>query len=273
MRVIDRFPAPAPVKVNAVEIPPAAIAREAQNHPAPSADEAREAAVQALVVRQLLLQEATRLGLPAEPQTLEGGARETEEDALLRALLEQEVKVPSPTEAECMRYYRVNQARFRSPDLYEACHILFPADPEDEPARIGAEAAASQAIKELQSRPDSFAELARSLSACPSGKQGGNLGQISPGQTAPEFEEALKAMEVGTIAEDPVATRYGFHVIRLDRKIPGRDIPFESVKDRVADYLSDRVFHRAVRQYVLLLAGRAEIEGIEIASSASPLMQ
>ncbi len=273
MRVIDRFPAPPPVTVNAVKIPAAVIAREIQNHPALSVSEARQAAVEALVVRELLLQEARRLRLKAEPEALEGGTKETGEDALLRRLLEQEVKVPSPTDAECLRYYRVNEARFRSPELHQVCHILFAADPEDQAARSDAETAARQAIEELHGHPERFAALAASLSACPSGTQGGNLGQVSPGQTVPEFEEALKTLKPGAICRQPVATRYGFHVVRLDRRIAGRAVPFENVKEKIADYLSDRVFHRAVRQYVLLLAGRARIEGAEIARSDNPLVQ
>ena len=75
------------------------------------------------------------------------------------------------------------------------------------------------------------AELAQAHSACSSASQGGNLGQITEGQTSSEFEEALFDLEPGSIGQEPVATRYGFHIIRLDRKHEGRELPFELVAE------------------------------------------
>jgi peptidyl-prolyl cis-trans isomerase C len=68
-------------------------------------------------------------------------------------------------------------------------------------------------------------------------------------------------------------TRYGFHVVRLDRHAPGQMLPFELVRGRIADYLATSVQHRALAQYVAVLAGRAEITGITLAAAASPLVQ
>ena len=68
-------------------------------------------------------------------------------------------------------------------------------------------------------------------------------------------------------------TRYGFHVIRLDQYAAGRALPFEDVRDRIADYLTAKVRHRALAQYVSLLAGRAEISGVALAAASSPLLQ
>ncbi|MGZ5865808.1 MAG: peptidylprolyl isomerase [Xanthobacteraceae bacterium] len=71
-----------------------------------------------------------------------------------------------------------------------------------------------------------------------------------------------------TIARsEPVATRYGFHVIRLDRRIEGRQLPFELVADRIADYLRENVERRAIAQYVARLASRAEIDGVTLLSA------
>jgi peptidyl-prolyl cis-trans isomerase C len=62
----------------------------------------------------------------------------------------------------------------------------------------------------------------------------------------------------------PVETRYGLHIIRLDRKIDGRELPFEAVADRIADYLRDSVTRRASAQYIARLVSRAEITGITL---------
>ena len=49
--------------------------------------------------------------------------------------------------------------------------------------------------------------------------------------------------------------------------------PFEEVEAMIADYLSDRVFHRAVAQYIAILAARAELEGVTLNAATSPLVQ
>ncbi|WP_143272521.1 peptidylprolyl isomerase, partial [Brachyspira hyodysenteriae] len=68
-------------------------------------------------------------------------------------------------------------------------------------------------------------------------------------------------------------TRYGFHVIRLDRRVAGRSLPFERVRDRIAGYLATSVGTRAVAQYISILAGRAQISGISFGAASSPLVQ
>ena len=88
-----------------------------------------------------------------------------------------------------------------------------------------------------QDRPTAFGEAAASYSACSSARDGGRLGQVSCGQTTEAFEAALKTMRAGEVTRTPVATRYGFHVIALDRAEPGRALAFEHVKGRIAGWL------------------------------------
>ena len=104
-----------PVLVNGVEIAPEAIAEEAQQHPSPDGEAAWMAAARALVIRELLLQEARRLGIECEPERDEGGRRELDEEALIRALLEREAPPMVPSEDECRRYYEAQLERFQNP--------------------------------------------------------------------------------------------------------------------------------------------------------------
>ncbi|HEX4893461.1 MAG TPA: peptidylprolyl isomerase [Hyphomicrobiaceae bacterium] len=262
---------PATVSVNGVVISRAAIARETQNHPAAKPIEAWLAAARALVVRELLLQEAKRLAIAPEPVTDEAGRRETDEEALVRQLVEREVATPSADADVCRRYYETNPERFRSADLYEARHVLIAADPRDGDARAQAKAQAEIVLGEVQRDRGLFAGAAEAYSACPSGKTGGSLGQIGPGQTVPEFEAALARMAEGDIAL--VESRYGFHVVLLERRIPGRELPFDLVKDRIAAWMEERVRRTAIRQYISILAGRATVTGIDLGATQSPLVQ
>ncbi len=258
---------PVAVSVNGVSIARDAIVREMQHHAAPKPIAAWQQAARALVIRELLMQRARHLGVTPEPISDAEGRRETDDEAIMRALVEREVTVPEPDDATCRRFYENNQSRFRSPDIYEASHILFAALPKDREAHAQARADAGAVLATLRENPDCFVTLARAYSRCPSAAQGGNLGQIITGQTTPEFEQALTALEPGQLCAEPVATRYGFHIIRLDRKHEGRLLPYELVADRIAGYLRDSVRRRADAQYVARLVSAAKIEGVDLAGA------
>jgi peptidyl-prolyl cis-trans isomerase C len=57
------------------------------------------------------------------------------------------------------------------------------------------------------------------------------------------------------------------------RRIEGRQLPFESVRKEIAAYLEAHVRHQAMRQYLSLLIGRADIRGIALEGAASMLVQ
>ena len=256
------------VSVNGVVVRHDEISRETQNHPAPTPIAAWTAAARALAVRELLLQEARRIVIEAEPLTDGEGRTETADEASIRALVERETSTPTPDEASCRRYYQHNLQRFRSADLYEAAHILFAARPNDHAAYAAARTKAEVVTAALRDAPERFADLARAHSACPSKAVGGNLGQLSPGDTAPEFDAALRAMAPGEITAEPVASRFGHHVIRLDRRIEGRQLPFERVQERIADYLVDRARRMGIAQFVARLTARAQITGVDLPTPA-----
>jgi len=258
-----------PITVNGTEIPDTVVDQEVQYHPAATLEDARESAARALVVRQLLLDEARSLGHIGAS----AAGDETADDAAIRELLESAIQLPDADEATCRRYYDNNKAKFRSADIFEAAHILFAAAPDDDEARKTAKQQALETIQILVEQPERFAELARSLSACPSREQGGSLGQITRGQTVPEFETFLYHLLPGTLCPVPVPTPFGFHVLRLDRRIDGRELPFEMVHERIAGYLHDASWRRALHQYIQVLAGRSEVTGIALSAAGSPLVQ
>ena len=74
----------------------------------------------------------------------------------------------------------------------------------------------SQALKvleELKAGAD-FGGLAKKYSTCPSGKRGGDLGQFGRGQMVREFEQAAFALKPGQVAEQPIKTQFGYHIIK-----------------------------------------------------------
>jgi peptidyl-prolyl cis-trans isomerase C len=258
------------VVVNGQPIPARDIATEAQNHPAPPGKPglAWRAAARALAVRALLLQEATRLGIAAEPRELAPGRRETPEEALIRALIEARVAPEPPSEAACRAHHARHAEAFRAPTLYAAAHILLPAAPEDAAAREGAGTLARALLAELARDPGAFDRIAREHSACSSREAGGRLGQILAGETVPEFEAVLGRLDPGTIAPEPVATRYGIHIVRLDARAEGALLPYDKVARRVRDRLERAAWAHAARRLVADLVEAAEITGIEFDRAA-----
>ncbi|MDH5723473.1 MAG: peptidylprolyl isomerase [Alphaproteobacteria bacterium] len=255
------------ILINGVKITPEQIDGEVQYHPAGSLPEARYEAMQALVVRELLIQRAAELGLCKRDEAIETP------DAIIDDLLVQELSVPEADEDTCKRYYDNNRQKFFTSPLFEVSHILYLAPPEDNEARKEAKSKADKALTELQESPDLFESLAREESGCSSAKDNGRLGQISKGQTMPEFEAALLRMCEGELSTEPVETEVGYHIIKVHKHLEGKELPFETVQDRISDYLSCHSWQRAFSQYIQLLAGRAEISGFNLKLADSVLVQ
>lgn len=261
------------VSVNGVTIAEADILAEAQNHPAANPGEAVRAAARALVIRELLIQEARRQGIDDVELDEDDGRTETPDDARIRVLMEREVQTPSASEEECRRFYEHNREKLRSAPLYEVRHILLAAREDDANAREAARKTAQGLCEALSQDPSGFANAAAEYSACMSSGEGGRLGQVSRGETVAEFEAALEEMAEGEISKAPVATRFGFHVIALDRAIPGKDLPFDQVHERISAWLEAASWSRAVSQYIGILASKATISGVSFEQTEGPLVQ
>jgi len=254
------------VSVNGEDISAADIAAEAQNHHAPKGKPglAWRAGAKALVIRALLLQEARKRDLQPKPQEVAKGKFETDEESMIREVMEMGVAPDAPDDSEIRAIYQRDPDRFRAPSLYEPAHILFVADPEDAAARSDAKAKATAAVQTLLQEPKSFSKLAAELSDCPSRDAGGQLGQISSGDTVPEFESALDALAAGEMAAEPVESRYGFHVVRLNAKAVGDVLPYDAVKPQISEALEKAAWAHAAQAFVSDLVKNANIVGIDM---------
>jgi peptidyl-prolyl cis-trans isomerase C len=264
------------ISVNDVEITDEAVERELPHHA--NAPSPIKSAVEALVLREVLLQAARdKVNMAqAELQALEKSQQEDEaesliEDALINRLIEMEVTTPTPTQAECEIYYRKNLKQFRQGDLVEASHILFQVTPNVPLEALRAKA--QEILEQVLDKPEQFKELARTYSNCTSAEVGGNLGQLSKGQTVPEFERAIFSLDSGEIGPRLIETRFGLHIVRVEHRVEGQTLPFELIQTQLAQFLSEQVRTRALQQYLKILVGQANIQGVELAGADSPLLQ
>ena len=69
-------------------------------------------------------------------------------------------------------------------------------------------------LKEKILSGDDFAEIAKQHSTCPSGKQGGDLGEFGPGQMVQEFDEVVFSAELNKV-QGPVKTQFGYHLLEV----------------------------------------------------------
>lgn len=256
------------ILVNGVAIPASAIDTEVQYHPAESRRDAIVQAAQSLIIAELIAQKAHEKGLidVADREGLES------DPALIDTLFAQEVDIPKATDQECIRYFESNPEQFASSPLVETNHILLAADPKDLEHRAEMLVIAEQLIKDLKSKDIDFASAARSYSVCPSKEQGGNLGQLSSGQTVSEFERQVFAANIGLMAT-PVESRFGYHIVEVVRKVEGKPLPYDLVEDKIIKYLNDKVHRKAISQYLHRLVSEADINGFTFNVDESTLMQ
>lgn len=246
------------ISVNGVDISDSAIEQELPHHQ--DAGNPLKQSVHELVLRTVLLQEAARLGVAGDG-----------DDARIEALFAREVTVPQADTAACEIFYRNQPERFTSGAMVEARHILFQVTPEV-PLELLRQTG-DAVLAELRAHPERFAELARQYSNCSSGAVGGSLGQLSPGQSVPEFDKLLFRLAPGALAEHLLETRFGLHIVQVLRRIDGELLPFEAVQAQIADRLKRAAWQRGLHQYLQILVGRADIDGVTLEGADSPLVQ
>lgn len=246
-----------PVTINGVELTDADMEQELPLHA--DAPNPMRAATTALVLRRVLRDEAARQGLDL-----------ASEDDAIGVLLERHAPAPEADEAACRRYYQANPQRFVVGELIEADHILFQVTPGVNLDLLRAHAGA--VLADLLADPSGFAEVARRQSNCPSAAVGGNLGQLGRGDTVPEFEKAVFSLPAGGLLPQVLETRHGLHIVRVTRRIEGRLLPFEQVRESIASALAAASRDTAWRQYARLLVDRADVRGIDLGGAEDDRM-
>jgi peptidyl-prolyl cis-trans isomerase C len=227
---------------------------------------------------ELLRQEAVRQGLLPHHAGLEAPALLPGDQQAIETMLERAVQVAQPTADECRRYYDARQEQYVEGRLVHLRHILFAVTSGVDVHALAIRA--EQALLELSRQtvdPGRFAALARELSNCPSGAEGGELGWIGPQDCVDELANELfhQKNPLRGIGLRPrlVHTRYGFHIVDVLGRKQGRQLPFDEVRGRIAVQLSQQSRAKALHQYIQLLAGQALVEGVSLESTDSPLVQ
>lgn len=239
------------ISVNDQLIDEKALSEELQYHPADSAESAIQKAGQALVIKELLKQQLT-----------EQVSAENEEQAF-QQLIDANTQYQEVSDEDCLRYYEQNKDKFTTAPIMEVSHILLGVAPDDIEGRIQKQALAESIIAKLNENISLFNDMVLEHSDCPSNKTAGSLGQISKGQTVPEFERQLFPLDEG-LYQKPIESRYGYHIVFINKKIAGNPLEYSMVSQQISDYLNLRRYRQAVSDYLYQLVEQSKIEGIDL---------
>ncbi len=187
--------------------------------------EGKKAILNQIIGDRLMLVDAKRNLLEADPAFKAELARM--KDRLLTSFaVEKVVSAVSVSDKEVSEYYEANTDKFMMEQTVNASHIL-----------VDTEEKALAVLSEIKSGEKSFEDAAREYSSCPSGKEGGNLGDFGRGQMVSEFDSAVFEMNVGEITSAPVKTQFGYHLIKLNSKSEASTAPLSEIAAEIKESL------------------------------------
>ena len=145
-------------------------------------------------------------------------------------------------------YHGRHAIEFTEPASVRVRHIFFSVQPSDPPRVKEAARAKAMGVRARIAKGEDFEALARETSDDKgSAARGGDLGEILRSQVAPEFGTAAFALPVGEVSE-PVLTRLGYHLIRVDARTPERLRPIEECRSEIRNLLADQLADTLARR-------------------------
>lgn len=183
------------------------------------------------------------------------------EDLEVRELFKNNVEeIKEPTSQEIKTFYETNKAQFNQPEEVEARHILIPFQSSDTPEKKAEQKTKAEGIRKqlIKAKGKNFADLAKEHSSCNSSQNGGSLGRFGKGRMVPPFEQAAftqKEKQIGKVVE----TRFGYHIIQVQKKYKAGTIPFDKVKGKIQNRLATQKQQKAYQAYIDKLKAKAKI--------------
>lgn len=209
----------------------------------PDTPELRAQLKRQLINIELLAQEGTRLGLDktAETKTELDLARK---EILGRAMVNDFAKKNAPKEAELKAEYDRYKTQLTGVTEYHAHHIVLAKEDE-----------AKDVIAKLKGGAK-FEELVKLSKDTASAANGGDLDWGPAAKYPKPFADALIALQKGQVADAPVKTQFGFHVVKLDDTRPAKIASYEEIKPKMSSFLTQK----KLQEFQQELEKKAKIE-------------
>lgn len=204
--------------------------------------ELRAAVREELIRRELLTQEAKRLGLDKKPD-IAAQAELSRQAIYIRAYIQDYIKKNPISDEQLKADYDKIKAQLGGKE-YKSRHIL--VEKEDD----------AKAIVANLKKGAKFEELAKQSKDPGSKENGGDLGWSSGGSYVKPFADALAALEKGKYTETPVQTEFGYHVILLEDTRPLTPPAFDQIKPQLAQRAQQQLIEKMVGD----LRAKAKVE-------------
>ncbi|MFQ5647572.1 MAG: peptidylprolyl isomerase [bacterium] len=228
-----------------------------------------------LVIKKILLQEAAHLGYSLEEKEFETGiedllkdySKETmkdkiaefkkdahrnllmRENLLIRKLINREINGKVLVKkSELFRYFKRHPGEFVRPEKVHVLQILLSSEEE-----------ADKLHRQLKEKKTDFAKLARERAKQEKGFMNGDLGIIKRGQVSEEFDKRAFSLKKGETS-DVFKTEFGYHIIKVTKKIKPEKISFYVAKPIILKKLMKKRADIAYRKWIKKLRARSTVK-------------
>ncbi|MEB2624772.1 peptidylprolyl isomerase [Pseudomonas sp. YuFO8] len=250
----------------------------------------RTAALDALIDKELLWQEALKRGVVISDATVQDQVEQTRQamggpqvfarrledagfdeasyieytrrDLAAQQMFTELTRVGEPDEKEVRAFYQEHRAEMNRPEEIQVRHILIKVPQGADASTVEAARLRLQALHTSIREGADFASVARSGSEDASASAGGDLGYFARGRMMPEFEAAAFALKPGSVSE-PVRTAVGWHLILLENRMEAADVTQEQGLEMVRAYLARQKQVQARLQALAQLRASNSIERID----------
>ena len=234
----------------------------------------KEAYLDQVIERKILVQEARRLGIKVSSEelnqaiteikkdypgegfgeklglkgiTLEEWKSRLEEKLLAEKMIRHALYYRGEIdEKEALQYYENHLSKFQMSEKVRARQIV-----------VASEEEAIQLLNQLK-RGENFEKLAMKKSLGPEKVEGGDLGYFSEGERPAEFEQVF-SLEVGEIS-GVIRSPYGYHIFKLDERIAPRQVPFEEAKSGILQELRQKKGEEEYQRWLKGLKGKSKVK-------------
>ena len=162
------------------------------------------------------------------------------------------------TDKELRERYDREKERYRLPERARLREIIV-IRPDNAAEVAKAEQRADDVAKTARTAGNDFAKLASTTSEVSTKDKGGDLGEVARGELLPELDKAVFSSASGAIL-GPIATKSGWHILKVEQRLPSELPAFESVKDRLRHDASEETFQRDYKAYIDRLRAEAFIQ-------------
>jgi len=162
------------------------------------------------------------------------------------------------TDKELRERYDREKERYRLPERAHLREIIV-IRPDNMMEVAKAQQRADEIAKTARTAGNDFAKLASTTSEVSTKDKGGDLGEVARGELLPDLDKAVFSATAGAVL-GPIATKSGWHILKVEQRLPSELPAFESVKDRLRHDASEETFQRDYKAYIDRLRAEAFIQ-------------